>query len=670
MTRLASSVLGIFFIAGVAACGGSNNATHSCGDGIVNGTEECDDGNTISGDGCSSVCTTEVGKCGDGIIDVATESCDDGNRTPGDGCSANCQVETSATCGNGVVDSGEGCDDHNTAASDGCSASCQVEAGYTCTGSPSVCTMGQSAAGTCAQPIVVTLTNGTGTGTGDTTNMTDQVDGDCDGLVEDGDGLDQVFTFTLAQASDVDIELTADWDPNIRVMRTACDTSTQVSDHVFHDGCADVGVDGEGESFTAQSLPAGTYYIVVDTYDPDPADAEFGPFSFTITASAATAVCGNGVYDDNEECDDGGTAPGGRCSATCTLEYDLAETEPNDDVAHAMTITQTHHQIRGSFSSDSDADFYTFTLTAPATIELETYDAMDPMVDYNGASTLTSVDCTGTNNLIAVFDSTGDTTDDTTALYSDNFDGSYNLDVTAYSYAQCAYIGAADTEGPDPTQGVNLPAGTYTIKLEGIASKEYILDTKFTPDLGGTTAVPPVAGDLVINEAMLADGTMADTNCDGATTSTNDEFVEVANVSNHPVDLTGVTLWDAASLVMTTPAPRHMFAAATSGSMTLDPGKVVVVWGGGAPACAGVNDWFTASSGGLGLNDTGGETITLKIGDATSTTLASATFGDATTGKSFNLNPDLTGTAYALHDAITGHAGAFSPGKKTDGSAF
>jgi hypothetical protein len=28
---------------------------------------------------------------------------------------------------------------------------------------------------------------------------------------------------------------------------------------------------------------------------------------------------------------------------------------------------------------------------------------------------------------------------------------------------------------------------------------------------------------------------------------------------------------------------RHTFAPATSGSMTLDPGKAVVLWAGGAP---------------------------------------------------------------------------------------
>lgn len=35
-----------------------------CGDGVVGGNEECDDGNTASGDGCSSTCTTEGGDDG------------------------------------------------------------------------------------------------------------------------------------------------------------------------------------------------------------------------------------------------------------------------------------------------------------------------------------------------------------------------------------------------------------------------------------------------------------------------------------------------------------------------------------------------------------------------------------------------------------------------------
>jgi cysteine-rich repeat protein len=96
--------------------------------------ETCDDGNMLSGDGCSGDCKViEAGwecrvpgkkctpKCGDGVL-VGGETCDDGNTTSGDGCSSTCQKEPGATCptlgkpciksicGNGVVEIGEICD--------------------------------------------------------------------------------------------------------------------------------------------------------------------------------------------------------------------------------------------------------------------------------------------------------------------------------------------------------------------------------------------------------------------------------------------------------------------------------------------------------------------------------------------------------------------------------
>ncbi|MBI4819989.1 MAG: DUF4215 domain-containing protein [Deltaproteobacteria bacterium] len=66
-----------------------------CGDTIVDSPEECDDGNTADGDGCSSTCSLEL-LCGNGVVQ-APEECDDGNITPGDGCSATCIVEELGT---------------------------------------------------------------------------------------------------------------------------------------------------------------------------------------------------------------------------------------------------------------------------------------------------------------------------------------------------------------------------------------------------------------------------------------------------------------------------------------------------------------------------------------------------------------------------------------------
>jgi cysteine-rich repeat protein len=96
-----------------------------CGDGVKDATEACDDGNTVSGDGCSSTCTIELPVCGDGVK-AATEACDDGNTVNGDGCSSTCTIEL-PVCGNGVVETGETCDDGNTNNGDGCSSVCICE---------------------------------------------------------------------------------------------------------------------------------------------------------------------------------------------------------------------------------------------------------------------------------------------------------------------------------------------------------------------------------------------------------------------------------------------------------------------------------------------------------------------------------------------------------------
>ena len=83
----------------VRACG------PRCGDGNLDPGEECDDGNNLDGDGCSSQCTIEP-YCGDGNLDEG-EECDDGNLIDGDGCSSECKIEK---CGDGKVIEPEKCE--------------------------------------------------------------------------------------------------------------------------------------------------------------------------------------------------------------------------------------------------------------------------------------------------------------------------------------------------------------------------------------------------------------------------------------------------------------------------------------------------------------------------------------------------------------------------------
>jgi cysteine-rich repeat protein len=71
----------------LAACA----ASAVCGNGVIEAGETCDDGNTLACDGCSPTCQTEG--CGNGVIECG-EECDDGasNGAPGDPCDATCHA--------------------------------------------------------------------------------------------------------------------------------------------------------------------------------------------------------------------------------------------------------------------------------------------------------------------------------------------------------------------------------------------------------------------------------------------------------------------------------------------------------------------------------------------------------------------------------------------------
>ncbi|HYB98786.1 MAG TPA: DUF4215 domain-containing protein [Candidatus Limnocylindrales bacterium] len=80
--------------------------------------ESCDDGNSVSGDGCDSDCTTTG--CGNGIVSDG-EECDDGNRNDADECVAGCRRPR---CGDGIVSPFESCDDGNQVDTDECPNTC------------------------------------------------------------------------------------------------------------------------------------------------------------------------------------------------------------------------------------------------------------------------------------------------------------------------------------------------------------------------------------------------------------------------------------------------------------------------------------------------------------------------------------------------------------------
>lgn len=518
---------------------------------------------------------------------------------------------------------------------------------------------------------------------GDTSGATNQVmAAACGAVSSTGAGKDHEYSFTLSSAADVYIAgpATPAFDLVLRLSTTPCSLADGVPDDFEGSACTDDSGTSSPEELYYVNLPAGTYYLTVD----GSAAADAGAYDVEIIAY--TTFCGDGELDLGEECDDndvmgsdgcdarcnvepgyvcdttampstceiacgnGVFDPGVEeceptatndliCDATCKLISDVAEVEPNNMAAQAQTVTPVDHRIRGSLANAGDVDLYKFTLTQPAIVELETYNASDEDdANYEGDGFVPQFDCYySADTTLGLFAATADVTMDAMAIATDDDNGDQ----------ACSYISFRD--------GL-LEPGTYIVKVTGTAAQSrYILD------LFVTQSVAPAAGDLVINEVMAADGT-ADTNCDGDTANETDEFVEIVNVSDKFLTINGLRLQDSVNT-------RHTFAPGPTGFVGMLPGESVVVWAGGAPACASVASFFVASQGSLLLANTG-DSVKLLPAGASTTPLASMTYSATTNGFSLNLNPDLTGTAYVRHDTIPGHIDNFSPGTAVDGTDF
>jgi cysteine-rich repeat protein len=693
-------------------CSSSCKVEGTCGNNVVevNAGETCDDGNTAAGDGCSATCQSESGTCGNSQVE-GSEQCDDGNTMAGDGCSATCMNEGSSggTCaapttitltamgtdmvGTAMGDTNMGGNSIGEADCDGYPSGAGKDIVYKFTT-------------TDVRDVMVVMTPDSGfdanirlmSACSAASEIIDQVGGDgCSDYPGEGeyeilgyvnlpagtyyvsvDGYDDTYAGTF------DLEITAslptcgDGHPgNLEF----CDDGNMTDG----DGCTHCTVDtgyncDASEPSICQAEGCGDGIIQTDEdCDDDNTDPNDG-CSATCTVESgyscsgepsvcAVIECGNGIVETGEECDDGNPTNGDRCSMTCLLESDVPEAaEPNNTAP--QTLTAGSHIIRGTFEV-SDIDLYTFTLSATSKVEIETYSSINGTnTDYEGVGNAL-LDCPDVNDdtVVAVFPSTADTTMDAMALAIDDDDGD----------DYCSYLGANDSaedslsDTADPTQLAALPAGTYTIRIRPYdssipAGTRYLLDLKITPM--GTGPVVPAAGDLKINEFLAADGGTTnggvDSNCDGSLTDSNDEFIELVNVSNKTLDLTGLTYEDSNA----NNGIEFTFTAQPTGSLTLAPNKAVVIWGGGTPNCTGVNNFFTAGTAHtLSLNDDG-DTITIKTGGASPVTIATTTYAAGTIAKSLNLDPDITGTMYKLHNLVTNAVGNLSPGKKADGSAF
>ncbi len=323
---------------------------NACGNNTLEGSEACDDGNTVGGDGCSATCLRETGEpctdddqcegvcdettmtcepanvCGNGVTE-GVEACDDGNTTNGDGCSSTCRrengqpctddnqcqsgvcddtsmtCEPANTCGNSALEAGEACDDGNTANGDGCSSTCRRENGQPCT-DDNQCQSGvcDDTSMTCEPANVCgnnTIEAGEACDDGNTTNG----DG-CSSTCRRENG--QPCTDDNQCQSGVCDDTSMTCEPANVCGNGALDTGEACDDGnvVSGDGCSSVCLRENGEPCTDDNqCESGN---CDETTDPGVCEPAVG--------------CGNGILGPNEGCDDGNTASGDGCSGGCKIE--------------------------------------------------------------------------------------------------------------------------------------------------------------------------------------------------------------------------------------------------------------------------------------------------------------------------------------------------------------
>jgi fibro-slime domain-containing protein len=281
-----------------------------CGDGVLAGNEQCDDGNTASNDGCSASCAVEAGYtcptpgmactkiafCGDGVVTLTIgEQCDDGNTTSGDGCSALCTLEpnfvcptpgmpcvSTVKCGDGKVTGAETCDDGNAVSSDGCSSTCAVEAGWQCPNPGSKCI-----AKKCGDGIIA---------------GSEQCD---DGNNVSNDGCSATCTL----------------EPGFACVKTGTPPKS-----VCHaTTCGDGIKEGFEQCDDSNLIP----------YDGCSPTCTIEP---KCAGGTCTAVCGDGLKFPQEQCDDGNLIAGDGCSPTCTIETGWTCTATNQAPPTTLVI--------------------------------------------------------------------------------------------------------------------------------------------------------------------------------------------------------------------------------------------------------------------------------------------------------------------------------------------
>lgn len=225
-----------------------------------------------------------------------------------------------------------------------------------------------------------------------------------------------------------------------------------------------------------------------------------------------------------------------------------------------------------------------------------------------------------------------------------------NVGVASYnvyrSTDNASFAAVASVSGTSHSD-IGLAASTtyyYRVTADDAANNESAdSNTVSATTPGATTPARVILNEILANESG---------------SDTTKEFIELVNAGGTSIDISGWSLWDST-------AKRHTFASGT----VLGAGKAIAVFGSSAGVPAGLTNAVGASTGTLGLANSG-DTVTLK--NAGSTNVDTYTYSSTlagTDGVSMNRNPDASATgSFVLHTSLSS-LGA-SPGTRVSGSAF
>ncbi len=236
---------------------------------------------------------------------------------------------TPSACGNGALDGNETCDDGNLDDGDGCSATCTLEA--------------QTGTNACPGRAVALAAKPDGTRAGvvsGTTVGNANTVASCNTAA--GTSSDAIYAITPDIDGLLEARVRGPFNTILSVL-SSCAAPVGAPASVM--ACSwkgnatsdPMGIDGLGsmpKRVTAPVVAGTTYYVVVDSAV---SSGNAGAGTFTVDLKVTPSVCGNGVLEGGEQCDDGATDADDGCSATCQLEAVTSRSTCAN--AEAITLT-------------------------------------------------------------------------------------------------------------------------------------------------------------------------------------------------------------------------------------------------------------------------------------------------------------------------------------------